>query len=208
MDRQKIAEVKDWLGTGSINIFGPPYAGKDTHGRELADILDAVLLGGGEILRGSKIPESVRALHRTGELFPTDVYFKFVLPYLKQSKFDGKPLVLSSVGRRQGEEIGVIEATAAAGHPIKAALYLNADDQTIWDRWEHSDSRKNRGIREDEAAEAMKVRLEEFRNKTIPVLEFYKGQNLLVEINSNSDKASVSQDIWGSLMKFSRIRAA
>src|SRR5581483_5247690 len=109
MEATEVTEaIKRWLGAGSINIYGPPYAGKDTHGHRLATALGAQLLGGGDILRGSKIPD-VKALHRTGKLFPTDLYFKIVLPYLKQSKFAGKPLVLSSVGRRQGEETEVLE---------------------------------------------------------------------------------------------------
>src|ERR1700742_3798418 len=103
---QTIKAVKSWLGSGSVNIFGTPYAGKDTHGHRLAEQLDAVLLGGGEILRGGEMPAEVKELHRTGRLFPTDLYFRLVLPFLKQKKFQGRPLILSSVGRRQGEEDG------------------------------------------------------------------------------------------------------
>jgi adenylate kinase len=201
MDEEFIKAVKRWLGSGSINIFGPPFAGKDTHGHRLADQLDAVLLGGGEILRGSGMPDEITALHRTGLLFPTDMYLRVVLPFLKQKKFAGKPLILSSVGRRQGEELGVLEATSAAGHPIQAAIYLNVDDATVWDRWEHSDSRKTRGSREDDSYEALKVRLSEFRNKTMPVIDFYRDQKLLLEIDSNQSKDDVSKAILTSLYK-------
>lgn len=199
-----INRVGVWLGAGSINIFGPPFAGKDTHGRRLAKDLNANLIGGGEILRGSEMPDHVKELHRTGKLFPTDVYFEIVLPYLKQKKFAGKPFVLSSVGRRQGEESGVLEAASAAGHPIKAAIYLNVDEPVVWQRWEHSDSRKLRGARADDSREALKVRLAEFRDKTLPVIDFYRGQNLLIEIDSNRSKDTVSRDISDSLLRFSR----
>ncbi|MGH7156895.1 MAG: nucleoside monophosphate kinase [Candidatus Saccharimonadales bacterium] len=199
-----IVSIKKWLGAGSINIFGPPYAGKDTHGRFLADKLNAGLLGGGEILRSSVMPKNVKALHRTGKLFPTDVYFQAVLPYLQQAEFAGKPLILSSVGRRQGEAEGVLEAATTAGHPIKAAIYLNVDDGVLWERWKHSDSRKNRGERDDEGSEIMKVRLSEFRSKTLPVIDFYKRQNLLIEIDSNQPKELVINNILDNLLKFSK----
>lgn len=200
----EIAEkIKKWLGTGSINIFGPPFAGKDTHGHRLAKQLDAVLMGGGEILRGVGIPSQVKELHRTGRLFPSDVYFSFVLPYLQQTKFDGKAIILSSVGRSKGEETVVLQAAAEAGHPIKAVVYLNVDESVIWDRWEHSDSHKNRGNREDDSKEALKIRLTEFKNKTLPVIDFYRQQGLLIEVDSNRAKDTVSGDILESLLKFS-----
>src|SRR5665213_2557950 len=103
-DSDKIDKVKSWLGSGSINIFGPPFAGKDTQGTRLSKELDAVLLSGGAILRGSNMPNHVKDLMRTGQLIPTNDYFDLVLPYLKQDKFVDKPLVLSSVGRWHGEE--------------------------------------------------------------------------------------------------------
>ena len=37
----KIAKIKTWLGTGSINIFGLPMSGKDTQGIKLAEALNA-----------------------------------------------------------------------------------------------------------------------------------------------------------------------
>lgn len=199
-----INTIKNWLATGSINIFGPPYAGKDTHGRFLADKLGAELLGGGDILRSKAMPDSIKALHRSGKLFPTDVYFQMVLPYLQQGKFTGKSLVLSSIGRRQGEEEGVLEAAKKAGHPIKAVIYLNADDKVVWERWENSDSRQSRGDREDEARNVLQVRLSEFRDKTLPVVDFYKRQGLLIEVDSDRPKGVVRQSILDGLLEFSK----
>lgn len=201
---ENIVTIKEWLGTGSINIFGPPYAGKDTHGRFLANKLGADLLGGGDILRSKAMPDSIKILHRTGKLFPTDVYFQMVLPYLQQKKFFGKPLILSSIGRRQGEEGGVLEAAAKAGHPIKAVIYLNAGDKVLWERWENSDSRQNRGEREDESRNILKVRLSEFRDKTVPVIDFYKSKDLLIEVDSDQPKDVVARNILDCLLKFAK----
>src|SRR5689334_5949064 len=133
-----IKAVKDWLGSGSINIFGFPYAGKDTQGHRLAAELDARLVGSGDILRQRHIPAHVKKLHHSGKLFPTDIFLEFVLPYLSQKQLKGRPLVLSSVGRWHGEETPVLAAAAAAGHPIKAVLYLNISEATVWKRWKHS----------------------------------------------------------------------
>ncbi len=207
MDEPEVIDrVRAWLGPGAINIFGPPFAGKDTQGQRLAKALDAQLLGGGDILRGSDIPNSVKSLMRAGELIPTNDYFELVLPYLKQPEFTGIPLILSSVGRWHGEEAGVLEATSAAGHPLRAVFYLNIDEPVVWERWERSDSRRSRGKRADDSYEVLQIRLEEFRRKTLPVIEFYRSQKLLIEIDSNRPTDIVSKDILDRLLQFSESR--
>jgi len=199
---EKIKKITDWLGPGSINIFGPPFAGKDTQGNRLADRLGAVLLSGGAILRGSDMPDRIKYLMQTGELIPTNDYFEMVLPYLKQEKFANKPLVLDSVGRWHGEEAGVLEATSASGHPIMAAIYLNIDNNVVWERWKNSDSIRLTANRADDAYESLHIRLEEFQDKTLPVIDFYRSQHLLIEIDSDRPTDIVSQDILESLLKF------
>lgn len=200
----KIQKVREWLGSGSVNIFGPPFAGKDTQGGRLADKLHAVLLSGGAILRGTNMPDRIKSLMHTGELIPTKDYLELVIPYLTQPQFTGKPLILSSVGRWHGEEAGVLEATAASGHPTLAAIYLNIDEDTVWERWENSDSVRLMANRADDAYEVIHTRLEEFANKTLPVIDFYRSQNLLIEMDSRRPTDVVSQDILQSLFDFSQ----
>jgi adenylate kinase len=200
-DLQRVAA---WLGSGSLNIFGPPFAGKDTQGRVLADLFDGPLLGGGEILRQSHMPDHFKDLHRTGKLFPTDIYLELVLPYLSQESFRGKPLILSSVGRWHGEEAGVLEATAQAGHPIKAIILLDIDKDEIWRRWKKSHTIKDRGDRSDDSYEVLETRLEEFRNKTMPVIDFYRDEQLLIEVDGSQKPDLVTKNILKSLLEYSR----
>lgn len=188
-----------WLGTGSINIFGRPFAGKDTQGRILAETFDGTLLGGGDILRNSEIPEHVNeALHR-GELVPTKDYVKIVLPYLSRNEFIGKPLILSSVGRWIGEEKGVIEALQEASHPLKAVVYLDLPEEIVLERWRALEHHDNRGGRHDDTEEILEKRLYEYREKTLPVLDEYKKLGLLIKIDGNQPADKVSQDILEAL---------
>ncbi|MGI0133781.1 MAG: nucleoside monophosphate kinase, partial [Candidatus Micrarchaeaceae archaeon] len=178
-----LGQIKRWLGTGSINLFGRPFAGKDTQGRKLAELFNAPILGGGDILRGAGMPESIKAIMTSGELIPTKDYLELVLPYLHQSEFVGKPLILSSVGRWHGEEAGVLEATAAASHPLRAAIYLKASESTIRKRQLASQKLGDRGRRADD--NKLQIRLEEFENKTLPVISFYRDEGLLIEVDAN-----------------------
>ncbi|HVX24379.1 MAG TPA: nucleoside monophosphate kinase [Candidatus Saccharimonadales bacterium] len=195
----KVARLQDWLGQGSINIFGRPYAGKDTQGETLADLFGAELLGGGEILRNSVIPSEVRRIMDAGDLIPTADFIRIVLPYLSDEKFANKPLILSAVGRWQGEEEGVLQATQAAGHPIKAVIFLNTNEALVRQRREQGIG-QDRGYRADDAADTFEKRLTEFREKTLPVIEFYRQNDLLIEIDGSPKPPAVTESILDALL--------
>ena len=195
-----IETIKQWLGTGAINIFGLPFAGKDTHGHKLAKLFNASIMGGGDILRNSVIPPHVREIIDSGKLAPTDDYVRIVLPYLSRDEFAGRPLILSSVGRWHGEEPGVIAAAAAANHPIKAALFLSVSETTAHKRFLESREDEARGVRADDAEHILKTRFTEFSEKTLPVVEFYREKEILIEVDGNPPKEDVHQTILRGLL--------
>lgn len=196
--------IQQWLGTGSINIFGRPFAGKDTQGRMLASLFNGTLLGGGEILRGSTMPDHIKAAMKTGTLLPTTEYISIVLPYLSQPEFANQPLILSSVGRWFGEERGVIDATAAAQHPIKAVIFLNLSEAEVIRRWRSLPDHSSRGTRYDDTEEILQIRLKEFRDKTLPVIDYYREQGMLIEVDGSMTTEAVQREIIAKLYQLSR----
>lgn len=196
--------IRQWLGSGSINIFGMPFAGKDTQGRRIAEQLDAPLIGGGDILRSSGDQEKIKAIMSTGELIPSDSYFEIILPYLSQPALHGRPLILSSVGRWHGEEKVIIQATKEAAHPIKAVIFLDLNEQDVWKRFEATQHAGDRGQRHDDAEHLIETRLSEFRNKTIPVLRFYKSKGILLEIDGSDNPDAVTKSILQKLYEFAK----
>lgn len=195
----KIAAIKAWLGTGSLNIFGLPMSGKDTQGLMLAKSLDAKLLSSGIIIR-AKEAETHKNLTGHGALIPTNVFYEWVLPYLSRKDIANKPLVLSSVGRWSGEEDAVMSAASAAGHEIKAVILLNISEADVESRWFAAKSLGDRGDRrDDQDIETFRTRLEEFRTKTLPVLQHYKALGLLVSINGDQSRDAVFAEIIDSL---------
>jgi adenylate kinase len=195
--KEKLAK---WLGAGSINIFGWPFSGKDTQGRRLADLFDAPLIGGGEILRSAEgVPSHVRQIIDRGELAPTQDYLNIVTPYLSKSEFKSKPVILSSVGRWDGEQQVIFQATSASGHPIKAVIYLELNESEARKRWEAAQVKADRGQRADDAEEVLATRFSEFRNKTLPVIEFYRQKGLLIEIDGSMAPDKVTAEIFKQL---------
>ncbi len=199
IDPQKQKIIKEWLGTGSINLFGPPFAGKDTQGQRLADLFNAPLIGGGDIIRNSVVPENLREIVALGKLIPIDDYVKIVLPYLTRPELSDKPLILSAVGRWHGEEESVLKAAETANHPLKVVICLKLDETLIRQRWQRHEKIGDRGVRRDDSAEAFEIRLDEFRNKTLPVIAFYRDMGILVEVDGNQSQEGVFKEITDKL---------
>lgn len=200
---QNIEIIKEWLGTGSINIFGMPFSGKDTIGARLAETFGGKLLSSGSILRDAQErDEKLREEMNSGALASTDKFRTIVLPYFANEDLKESPLILSSVGRWEGEERPVMEAAANAGHPIKAAILLNISREEMEKRRKLALESLDRGARGDDLnEEALELRIKEFNEKTLPVLEVYKNEGLLVEVDAKESRDEVFQNTIEALLK-------
>ena len=195
----KIAIIRQWLGTGSIDIFGLPFSGKDTVGIRLAELIGGKFLSSGMILRATNDNELLRNL-AAGVLAPSEKFKDIVLPYLRRPDLANYPLILSSVGRWEGEEFDVIIAANEGGHPIKAVILLNVSEQEVKNRWEASKVLQDRGNRRDDHEErVLDTRIQEFIEKTMPVIETYRKRNLLVPVSANADRETVFMNVINGL---------
>lgn len=187
--------IKSWLGTGSINFFGMPFAGKDSQAHSIQAITGGQVLGGGDILRNSIIPDDIQEIMHSGELIPTEEYVRIVLPYLASEAFSDGPLLLSSVGRWHGEEQSVIDALQKAGHPLKAVVHLALNKSIAVERLLSEESPQTRGGRADDKVEVLEKRIAEFSEKTLPVIEFYRQHGLLIEVDASLPRDEVTGTI-------------
>lgn len=204
---EKISVIKNWLGKGSINIFGLPMSGKDTVGIRLAETLGARFLSSGMIIRAM---EAERGKHYTdsGDLAPTDIFLQWVLPYFAREDLQESALILSSVGRWSGEEDKVIAAADDADHPIKAVILLNISEADVMVRWEavqEAGSREGDEItkREDDRRRSVfQKRITEFNQKTIPVLKHYQQMGILLPVQADGTRDEVFNLIIDKLYDF------
>ena len=203
----KITTIKEWLGTGSINIFGLPMSGKDTQGIRLAELLDAKFLSSGMIIRAME-EQTKKNYSQEGALIPTNVFYEWVLPYFERRDLFNYPLVLSSIGRWQGEEEQVMSVAAGAGHDIKAVILLNISEADVENRFREAKITGDRGSRADDKDLAIfHTRLKEFREKTVPVIQHYNTLGLLIEVNGDQTRERVFNEIVDQLYaKASRSR--
>ena len=203
MDNQ-LKAVKGWLGAGSIDIFGRPFSGKDTQAEKLAQLLGAQLIGGGDILRSHEDPSQVEKVMSEGGIVPSDFYLNLVLPYLSRPEFSGKPLVLSAVGRAHGEEMAVMQAAEQSRHPIRAVILLDISEDEVWRRDGLSADLKERGQRADDTKKALELRLKKFEDRTMPVIDFYRNRDLLVEVDGSLPREAVTEEILAKLAELAK----
>ncbi|MDO4271618.1 MAG: nucleoside monophosphate kinase [Candidatus Saccharibacteria bacterium] len=187
---EKLQTIRNWLGTGSINIFGIQFSGKDTLGVPLADKLGAEFVSSGDIARAAAeqhTDESVQqaaAQTSSGDLMPTNEFCQLIVPFLKDSRLDDKPLVLGSVGRWIGEEDTIMQALDAGGHQLKAVLVINIPEAEVWRRWEEVKNTRNGGRADDVDRDKVQRRLDEFYTKTEPVIAKYRELGYVVDIDA------------------------
>ena len=199
---EQIQIIKGWLGTGSINVFGLPMSGKDTVGVRLAEAIGGKFLSSGMIVRAME-KSTNQDVSGGGKLVPQNLFYDWVLPYFEKKELQEYPLVLSSIGRWNGEEDQVMSVARSSGHPIKAVVMLQLSEQDVIGRWEAAKLLNDRGLRADDAnPEIFQTRINEFREKTIPVLKHYRELGLLVPVKADAPRDQVFANVIEALADF------
>lgn len=204
MDKD-IDHIKQWIGTGSVNIFGIVFSGKDTVGQRLAEVLGAEFLSSGDVIRANTNNEKLSYAATTGEglLTPTKEFSELMEDYLLCQTQKNKPLILSSVGRWIGEEQGIMGALNKSGHQTKAVLAIDISADEVFRRWEASLETGGRGMRADDTDGAKVARrISEFKDKTLPVIEVYRQMGLLIEINGEQSRDEVFEEVISKLHNY------
>lgn len=198
----KLARIKSWLGTGSLNVFGLPMSGKDTVGERLAKDLDAKFLSSGIIIRAFEAEQN-QNMTGSGQLIPTNIFYDIILPYFSREEMKNDSLILSSVGRWAGEEDKIMEAAKNGGHEIKAVVLLDLTEADVKNRFEAAKELNDRGGRADDASiEIFETRIREFNEKTVPVLNHYDELKLLIRVPADGSRDEVYLSVIDKLVEF------
>lgn len=198
MDMQKIETIKQWLGSGSINFFGPPFSGKDTQAKRIADAIGGVVVSGGDILRHSQDDTELQRIMAAGGVVPPDMFLRIVPAFFSHDAIAGKPLLLSSVGRLIDEVPVIVDATNSTNHPIKAVIVLELGREDVLKHFEIAKQLGDRGQRADDTPEALNKRLVEYA-KTEPVITYYRDHNHVLAIDDTKTPDEVTNEIVDAL---------
>ncbi len=184
-------------------FFGPPGAGKGTQAKLIADEYGLIHISTGEILRTaikSQTPLGLEAKQyvEKGELVPDDLIINMIRNRLNSYKnpkgfiFDGFPRTI-----KQAQAFD--QMLQELNTQIHAVIRIKVPDQEVINRL--LNRAKIEG-RTDDTPEVIQHRLQVYRTNTEPLIDFYKKQNKLYEIDGVGTIEEVNQRIKQIINKF------
>lgn len=183
-------------GAERIVFLGPPNSGKGTQAVLLAQALGIPAISTGDMLRaavtaGSPLGRRVEGVMNRGELVSDDLMAEVVKDRLAQNDavggflLDGYPRTLPQVATLDG-------ILADAGNELTHVVMLDAPESVLVER------ALLRG-RKDDTEEVVRIRLDEYRNKTKPLVDHYRSLGLLREVDGNRPIETVEVAILESV---------
>ncbi len=212
-----------------IILLGAPGAGKGTQADSLSGELNLPHIASGDLFREALKKETelgllAKSYMERGELVPDEVTIKMILQRIEMPDcvsgclFDGFPRTLA-----QAEALD--KGLADKGKSIDKVLYIKVSSEELLKRlggrWLCQNCQTPYHLitappkvpgkcdkcggelyqREDDKEETVKERLRVFFAQTIPIVDYYRGQGKLIEVNGNRGIQEVAKEIMLSLRK-------
>jgi len=212
-----------------IILLGAPGAGKGTQADSLSSELNLPHIASGDLFREALKKETelgllAKSYMERGELVPDEVTIKMILQRIEMPDcvsgclFDGFPRTLA-----QAEALD--KGLADKGKSTDKVLYIKVSNEELLKRlggrWLCQNCQTPYHLitappkvlgkcdkcggelyqREDDKEETVKERLRVFFAQTIPIVDYYRGQSKLIEVNGNQGIQEVAKKIMLSLRK-------
>ncbi len=170
-------------------FLGPPGSGKGTQAAQLANNEQIPHISTGELLRkavADKTPLGlkVQSYMDRGELVPDRVVLDLMRERL--SKHDARSgWILDGFPRNVAQAEFLDKLLREVGQWTDWAIAMEVPDDVIIDRlWERG--------RKDDSEETIGHRLEVYREKTAPLIDFYRARGQLKSVNGNQSITDVA----------------
>jgi adenylate kinase len=208
-------------------LLGPPGAGKGTQAERLEENLDLPHVSSGELFRENMRDETeLGLLAKTyidrGDLVPDDVTIGMIRKRLSRPDCE-RGAILDGFPRTQPQALALDNMLADMGRRLDGVLYLSVPDEELVrrlsGRWLCRECQTayhtvfspptTGGLcdvcggqlyqREDDKPETVRARLDVYHERTAPLIEYYRNQGLLVEVDGSGDIEAVQAAMLGAV---------
>ena len=176
-------------------FLGPPGAGKGTQAARLCEANGMKHLSTGDLLRsevaaGTALGQEAEAVMNRGELVSDALVLAIVESQLKG--LSGGGWLLDGFPRTVPQADALEPLLEELKQPIEAVVLLELDDAVLIERL------LARG-RDDDNEAVIRNRLEVYREKTSPLISFYRDKGLLVSVEANGSVEEITDRITEAL---------
>jgi adenylate kinase len=201
----------------NIVLLGAPGAGKGTQAAKLVEKYNIAHISTGDILRAAvkaQTPLGIEAKQYmdAGELVPDSVVIGLVKERLEEKDTE-KGFILDGFPRTTTQAVALATELASLGRDIDAAVAVSVDPEVIVKRLTSRRLCKACGYignesdavcptcggemyqRDDDKVDTVRNRLDVYEKSTAPLLDYYRGGNLLVEIDGDRPVDEVFADV-------------
>ena len=209
-----------------IVLLGAPGSGKGTQCKQIVKKYGLLHLSSGDILRqerasGSELGKKAQGYMDSGALVPDEIIIEVMIKAIEQAPDAG--FILDGFPRTVNQAIELDKSLTKADLKIDIVINLEVDVKVIENRITgrrscpvcgavyHIENMKpkvegkcnNDGAeliqRPDDTLEVVANRLEAYRQQTEPLVEYYKNNCTVFNINANMDADSVKASVFEKL---------
>jgi adenylate kinase len=211
----------------NLILLGPPGAGKGTQAKRLEERYGLVHLATGDMLRaavasGSDLGQRVKAIMEAGRLVPDAIMIEMIAERIDAPE-SSKGFILDGFPRTVPQAEALDAMLAEHGRKVDHVILLEADEQALVERRAGrltcpdcgasyheryhppqvdgtcDDCGRKLVQRADDRPEAVKTRLEAYRNQTAPILPYYRARGILRSVDGMAPIDEVTRQIEGVL---------
>ena len=176
----------------NITLFGPPGSGKGTQSELLVKEYGLTHISTGDILRReiaecTPLGVKVKSINDSGGLVEDEIIAQILENYIKTHSHS-KGILFDGFPRTTAQCYILEEMLARMDTLVSCMLFLDVPEDELLRRMLH---RAQKSGRSDDTIEVINRRLEEYREKTLPVMDFYAKRGKLYRINGIGSEVEV-----------------